>query len=119
MEIGFVFSRSKPCNKKKRYTEEQERKWDEMFGKLCDFKKQHGHCVVSKNDEEHHALALWVQAQRCAFGRGIASSFSATQNLDVPKLLLHSISASHETMVLPPLVHECFRRRVVMLDDAR
>jgi hypothetical protein len=65
LEIGFIFRR------KKRYREEQEKKWDEMYAKLCDFKEHHGHGMVAYNDEEYTALSNWVSVQRIVFIKGI------------------------------------------------
>ena len=70
LEIDFVFRRNKPYAKKKRFTEKQEKKWDEMYDHLRTFKEQHGHCMVTYNDEKHQKLATWVAAQRAEFGKG-------------------------------------------------
>jgi hypothetical protein len=52
------------------FTEEQEKKWDETYVKLCTFKKLHGHCEVSYYDENNQTLAKWVSVQRVTFGKG-------------------------------------------------
>ena len=71
LEIGFVFKRNKPLCKKKRYTEAQEKKWNDMYEKLCKFRDQCGHCVVHLNDKDLPELANWVSAQRVLFGQGL------------------------------------------------
>ena len=38
--------------------------WDERFGELKLYKKQHGHCNVSPLDTKYHTLARWVIKQR-------------------------------------------------------
>ena len=52
-----------------------------MFGKLCNFKEQRGHCMVSYNDEEHRALSIWVSEQRNVCGKGIMDD-TRKQRLD-------------------------------------
>jgi hypothetical protein len=81
IEFGFDFQRIKPYTKKKRYTEQQEKTWDEMYAKLCDFHKEHDHCKVTLNDESNHALAKWVSTQRIVFGKGLMDD-SRKQRLD-------------------------------------
>jgi dsDNA-binding SOS-regulon protein len=81
VEIGFVFRRNKPYDKRKRFTEEQEKKWDEMYNKLRDFKQQHGHCTVSYNDENHKTLSKWVSVQRVVSGKGLMDE-TRQQRLD-------------------------------------
>ena len=70
LEVGFVFQKNKPYNNKKRYTEEQEKKWDEMYASLRDFFQKHGHCNVTYNDDCHGALGKWVFQQRVEFRKG-------------------------------------------------
>jgi hypothetical protein len=70
VEIGFEFQRNKPyC--KKRYTEEEEKKWDDMYVKMCEYRKQYGHCKVTCNDESNEGLSKWVTVQRSVFGKGL------------------------------------------------
>jgi len=38
--------------------------WNEMFSKLIEFKKSHGHCNVSRNCPDNRRLATWVFNQR-------------------------------------------------------
>jgi hypothetical protein len=71
VDIGLIFRRNKPYCRKKPFTEEQEKKWDEMYGKLRDFKELYGHCLVSFNDENNEALPKWVSVQRVVNGRGL------------------------------------------------
>ena len=69
LAIGFHFLNMR-YNKKKRFTDDQERKWDEMYVKLCGYKEIHGHCNVVYNNEEEKSLADWVGTQRDVFSRG-------------------------------------------------
>jgi superfamily II DNA or RNA helicase len=41
-------------------------RWDEMYEQLLEFKKEHGHCNVSKtaHKEDNYKLGLWVDYQR-------------------------------------------------------
>jgi hypothetical protein len=55
--------------------------WDEMYAKLCDFHKEHGHCIFKYNDESNGALARWVSTQRVVFGKGLKND-SRKQRLD-------------------------------------
>jgi dsDNA-binding SOS-regulon protein len=64
VDVGFDFHPTKAYNKKTRFTEQQETKWDEMYDKLCDFKQHYGHCRVPFKDESHEPLARWVASQR-------------------------------------------------------
>jgi hypothetical protein len=79
--ISFVFQKNKPYLKRKQYTEEQEKKWDEMYVKLCDFKEQHGNCEVSYNDENNEASSKWVSVHRVTFGKGYMNE-TRRQRLD-------------------------------------
>jgi hypothetical protein len=81
IEFGFDFQRIQPYSKKKRYTEQQEKTWDELYAKLCDFHEEHGHCIVTYNDESNEALAKWVSTQRVVFGKGLMDD-SRNQRLD-------------------------------------
>jgi hypothetical protein len=81
LEIGFIFRRNKPYSKKKRFTEQQEKKWNEMYDQLCKYKNQHGDCMVNYNDEKHQELSNWVSSQRVAFGKGSMDE-SRKQRLD-------------------------------------
>jgi hypothetical protein len=79
IEFGFEFQRIEPYTKKKRYTEQQEKTWDDMYANLCDFHKEHGHCIVTYNDESNEALAKWVST--VVFGKGSMDD-SRKQRLD-------------------------------------
>jgi hypothetical protein len=70
VEIGFEFQRVKPYSKKKQHTEQQVKKWDDMYVKLCEYHKQHGHCKVTRYDESNEGLSNWVTVQRQVFGNG-------------------------------------------------
>jgi hypothetical protein len=47
--------------------------WDERFGQLVAFQKQHGHCNVVQGPEKHPQLAAWVSAQRTKNNKGTLS----------------------------------------------
>jgi hypothetical protein len=70
IEVGFVFRKIKPYVNKKRYTDKQEKTWDEMYASLCDFFQKQGHCNVTYNDDCHGALGKWVFQQRVGFRTG-------------------------------------------------
>jgi superfamily II DNA or RNA helicase len=44
--------------------------WEDMFARLTDFKKAHGHCRVPQNWREDRRLGKWVNTQRTHFKRG-------------------------------------------------
>lgn len=69
-DIGFVFICIDCYHKKKRFTKEQETKWNEMFGKLCRYKEEHGHCEVPFTYEQCPELSHWVSRQRDVFNNG-------------------------------------------------
>jgi hypothetical protein len=60
-----------PDHAKKRFTEKQEKKWDEMYAELCSFHDKHGHCIVKNHDESNAALANWVSLQRLNYRQGL------------------------------------------------
>jgi hypothetical protein len=62
--VGFEFRRIKQPCKTTRFTLQQDKNWDELYAKLCDFRKEHCHCNVSYNDENNKALSKWVSKQR-------------------------------------------------------
>jgi hypothetical protein len=68
-EIAFEFQPNKPHCRKKRYTGEQEKKWDDMYAKLCDYHKQYGHCKVAYYDESNEGLSKWVSIQRSVYDK--------------------------------------------------
>jgi len=41
--------------------------WDEMYGKLCAFKKEHGHCNVPNRFSKDASLGAWIHTQRMAY----------------------------------------------------
>ena len=41
--------------------------WDEMYLELCEFKKIHGNCSVTKNYSENKLLGHWVITQRALY----------------------------------------------------
>jgi len=41
-----------------------ERKWDEIFEALCQYKAEHGHTDVPKTDADNQKLGRWVSKQR-------------------------------------------------------
>ncbi|CAJ1932822.1 unnamed protein product [Cylindrotheca closterium] len=43
--------------------------WEQHIQELKDFKQQHGHCRVPKDDEEHKTLSTWIQKIRSSFAR--------------------------------------------------
>jgi hypothetical protein len=51
-----------------------ERKWNEMFERLKEFKLIHGNCLVPSNYTEDRRLGTWVQRQRSSFKRELLSS---------------------------------------------
>ncbi|MEP2777532.1 MAG: Helicase associated domain protein [Luteolibacter sp.] len=44
--------------------------WDEMFGKLLDYRRIHGNCNVPQRWEEDAELGRWVNTQRIHYRRG-------------------------------------------------
>ena len=47
--------------------------WEKHFNELKEFKKQHGHCLVSTLSKTHATLGNWVRTQRQRRKRGILS----------------------------------------------
>ncbi|CAJ1967452.1 unnamed protein product [Cylindrotheca closterium] len=41
--------------------------WNERWGQLRDFQKEHGHCLVPKKYPKNQKLAVWVKVQRRQF----------------------------------------------------
>ncbi len=41
-----------------------ERRWEEMYGELADYKNIHGHCRISTLSEDYRPLGNWVHTQR-------------------------------------------------------
>ncbi len=58
--LGIDFS--KPVARKNEA--ELERRWEEWFSELADFKRRHGHCEVVRRSKEFHDLANWLSNQR-------------------------------------------------------
>ena len=44
--------------------------WEDMFARLVEFKKSHGHCSVPQNWREDRRLGKWVNTQRTQNRRG-------------------------------------------------
>ena len=63
-DVGFVFSKHAPHNKEKKFTKEQETKWNAMFQGLVDFKRANGHCNVPAGYKDCPKLSVWVRNQR-------------------------------------------------------
>jgi hypothetical protein len=64
-ELGFVWSVWSPKEKPKKGTNSNaERKWEQMFGKLKEYKAKHGDCRVPYNFVQDTSLAMWVSTQR-------------------------------------------------------
>ena len=83
VEVGFEFQRIKQPCKKTRFIVQLEKKWDELYAKLCAFRQEHGHCHcnVSYNDKNKEALAKWVSKQRVS-NRRMLNSGTRQQRLD-------------------------------------
>ena len=43
---------------------ELDKKWNFQYGKLLDFKRKNGHCIVPSNNEHDRALGKWVKRQQ-------------------------------------------------------
>jgi hypothetical protein len=70
LSIGFVFICTCGNGKKKRFTDDQEITWNKMFGNLCKYKEEQGHCDVPFTYENDPELARWVSVQRIVFRLG-------------------------------------------------
>jgi hypothetical protein len=68
-EIGFVFE---PISykRKSRFNKDQEKRWDLMYNKLRDYKRNHGDCLIPKNAIANDELGQWVASQRVEFNKG-------------------------------------------------
>jgi hypothetical protein len=64
LEVGFDFEPCARANKKRRFTEDQERHWDAMYSELLAYKAKYGHSSVTINDQAHKQLGEWVYLQR-------------------------------------------------------
>jgi hypothetical protein len=64
--IGFVFTIDYQDLK----SSLQQRNWDEMFHRLLDFQKTHGHCQVPIRYKADTQLGIWVRYQRSRHTRG-------------------------------------------------
>jgi uncharacterized protein YbgA (DUF1722 family) len=51
-ELGFVWSVAKSAQ------------WNKQYGKLVEFKRKHGNCLVSRKYQEDMSLGKWVDTQR-------------------------------------------------------
>jgi hypothetical protein len=64
-ELGFVWAVWSAKEKPKKGTNSiAERKWEQMFGKLKEYKNKHGDCRVPYNFSQDTSLAMWVSTQR-------------------------------------------------------
>ena len=64
-ELGFVWSVWSPKEKPRKGTNSNaEKKWEQMFGKLKNYKVKHGDCRVPYNFVQDTSLAMWVSTQR-------------------------------------------------------
>ena len=51
-------------------TSDQTKSWANMFNKLVDYKKHHGHTMVSQKNSQHGQLGHWVNKQRMCHKNG-------------------------------------------------
>jgi Helicase associated domain len=64
-QLGFVWSlRSKRVDDH----------WDEMFRRLCDYKEEHGDCLVPSRFEDNFKLGKWVETQRYEYTKLLRAS---------------------------------------------
>jgi hypothetical protein len=69
-ELGFVWAVFSYLEPKKVGTNHiTERKWEEMFVKLKEYKASHGDCRVPYNFKQDTSLAMWVSTQRREFSQ--------------------------------------------------
>jgi hypothetical protein len=85
-EIGFEW---KVKNKMKRY---YDRQWDQMFGRLLQFKQANGHCMVPKRYPPDMKLGTWVHTQRIQYRKCKAG----TNGNGMSKLELSTAEAAAE-----------------------
>jgi hypothetical protein len=71
-DVGFEFECVAKYEKKARFTVQQNKKWDEMYSQLVEFRRTKGHCKVPYYYESNPSLGRWVSTQRIAFKRGIS-----------------------------------------------
>jgi hypothetical protein len=48
-----------------------EQRWEEMYARLADFERAHGHCRISTLSEEHRTLGNWIHTQRTLQKQGL------------------------------------------------
>lgn len=63
--------------------ENENRKWNESFQQLVEYKKIHGHCDVNSRDKENPRLANWVGTQRTSKLNGILSKEREDRLLEI------------------------------------
>jgi hypothetical protein len=68
--VGFEFECVAKYEKKESFTVQQQKKWDEMYSQLVEFRRSNGHCKVPYNYESNPSLGRWVSTQRIAFKKG-------------------------------------------------
>lgn len=67
-EIGVdVVNVEKPIPNSRAESAASIKKWDEMFEELRRFHVEHGHCVITKADDDHQALYKWMCQQRLEY----------------------------------------------------
>jgi hypothetical protein len=69
LEAGFGFERCGKPQKKSRFTDQQEKDWDQQYDELLAYKARYGHCNVKCNGDEHRELRNWVILQRVTHRR--------------------------------------------------
>jgi len=71
-EVGFHFGARMP-------------KWEDHFDMLLKYKQKHGHCNVSKDDEnEHGDLVRWIKRQRALYTARIRGGIATGGEEDTP-----------------------------------
>jgi Helicase associated domain. len=83
-ETGDVVSTS---NGQGRFRDFHEKKWNEHLKDLCEFKEQHGHCLVPHTFPENQSLARWVKRQRRQYKLMQDGDPSSTMTQDRVELL--------------------------------
>jgi hypothetical protein len=69
LEAGFGFERSGKPQKKSRFTDQQEKDWDQQYDELLAYKARYGHCNVKCDGDKHRELRNWVILQRVTHRR--------------------------------------------------
>lgn len=58
------YRRSRKRKKRRGTHGKQAERWDQMFARLCEFKRIHGHCLVPNRYINDPSLGAWVSTQR-------------------------------------------------------